>query len=283
MRPLMHPSLKLAQKGKRAMTAIALQAFGPFCAISERGLPAAFVLWNAQKHQSIDVASVVDKQWPECILIDQTTFNIIEHKTLPDNLLLPHKDLTFTLENSPLQYELTSVELVLLNEEHPDLTETQQQDLVIVSGNTKQAKQSIDFFALNGEGFNAENNRLTINQLDYLSMTDHRIFERTEVWQRASQIINNIKAAGDNAELRQLVADQAKLIVSNSGYWSVWATLLWQAFENKDFLARILTQSPDESAILKEAYTDLQEDLITELPGHGPHNGFPGTRPEWLG
>jgi len=282
MRPLIHPPIQIITKGKRAMAAVALQAFGPFCAISERALPGAYVLWNAQAHRAIDVTSAVDEQWQECILIDQTTFNIIQHKDRPDDLLLPHKDITFAVQNSPFQYELTSIEIVLLNDENPDLTETKKQNLVIVSAITPQAQQSIDFFALNGEGFDAEKNRLTIKQLDYLSMTDHRIFERTETWQRASQIIDSIKTVDGNADLHPLVVNQTKLMVSNSGFWSVWATLLWRAFEDRDLLAHVLAQSPEESILLKGAYTDLQQEHIIELPGHSAHNSFPGTRQDWL-
>lgn len=280
MRPLKHPPLEISAQGNVSMAAMALQVFGPFCAVSERCLPAAHTLWNAREHRAVNVDQPVNEEWRDCLLLDQTTFGIIEHKPRPEGLLLPHEQITFSLHDSPFRYDLELVKVALLDEDGAVMADPEEQDLVIVSATTERAQRTIDFFALNGAGYDPEKNRLSIKRLDYLSMVDHRIFERTEAWQRALHVAAGIEEAND-IRTRQFLAEQARLVVAASGFWSVWATVFWRAFADLDLVASMLVQQPRELEKLRVAFAESNRTFVPEILGHGPDNCFPGTHPDW--
>jgi hypothetical protein len=200
--------------------------------------------------------------WPHMLVLCKRCTKAAEtnEDTSPDDLLLPHRDLTFALaSDSPLQY-----------------TRDGDTGHVTVAATTAEAASTVGYFALNGffpeeaafvPASAEEEARAQL--VDYI---DPRPRLRDEVWNQASHFAGRLRdSSGRDREERLGIVH---LVAASSGFWSLWATVLWNELEDRDALETVL-QPPAPP-----------EDLTAG--GHGddappPENhAFASTRPDWL-
>jgi len=265
MRPLKSSSDIATLEGATVYESL-IQAYGPYCAFSEDPIWDVARVWT--KDATIESAMLPARRGGEAaLLLSPATFLAWQDRremVLADPLR-PDIDLTFRLADSPFVYNLEPVRIGYVDEEGGPDGEPEDRELAIVRGFTPQAEATIDLFALNGEYFDSETNGMTIPRHAYLAREDPRIFNRTNAWMRAEQVAGRIADAP--ADTRNLYLDQTRAIAAAVGFWSVWATVFWRRFQDRDIVARVLMEP---------------EAVGLGSTGPGIHNAFPGTRSDWI-
>lgn len=269
MRPLLRITVPLERRETRSAYALLMNVFGPYCAISEEPLYDIAYVWNKATNSEFLVGQPPAEDWDNLLLLSPTTREAWKrhHYRPPSELMIPDEQTTFQLEDSPLVYSLETVNLVLTDENDVPLPSPRNYQAVIVSGTTEEARATIETFSLNTEYFDAEGKELRIPLEEFLSREAAILETRTVAWRRATAAADQI-AALDRLGRRALVA-QLQMSAAATGHWSVWATVLWSRFEDLDLLSSILSGRSE---------AEKDGDLI----GFGPHNEFPGTKPDWL-
>lgn len=285
MRPLLRPATAGKLLGEEPASAVLMAAFGPFCMLSERPLPSVSHVWHAGRAREVENDRARADEWGELYLLDDATFNTVKTHAAPEGFLLPDRALTFTRTGGPFVYGLEEVRRTLLDENGDPEGEPVTESLAVVRATSPAAQQTIDLFALNTPYFHAETRELRIPRRDFLSMTDHRLYERTEAWRRAERsagLLRQALAAG-REEALDLLLEQIRLTVNATGYWSVWATVLGGAPLEGARLKRALCMPEDRVAhnVVRLA-KDMGPDAARVHLGYGPHNALPGTRTDWL-
>lgn len=284
MRPLARMHAPPRAAAERPAFASLMNAYGPYCAISERPLHEMAHAWHAGSQAEVSrVASPAD--WGELLLLDADTYAAAqgaEAAGADTGLMLPHRDLTFALdESSPFTYALEDVAVVQLDDNGQPLGATTTEPLAIVRAHDPRAQATIDRFALNSAYFDQERSTLRIPRSAYLSMQDQRLFERTLAWQRADQVAASL-AGVDGATRQEPLVAQLRLLAAATGFWSVWATVLWRRFHDKELLRRVLAEPEARTRRLLRLRAESTAVPADAPIGPGSHNAFPGTRIDWL-
>lgn len=254
MRPLSRPAWR-PRWAESDASEVPRYGLGFFCAACEMPLPQEAVAWHAgEGYFPRRRATIVE--WPDLLaLCRRCAHAAYQQGAPPPEVLLPHRELTFTLAApSPLRYDRDG------------------EGRVSVVAQDGRASVTVAYFALNGllprdpgpevgdvEAFHAT--------VDYL---DPRPGLRERAWEQASLFA---------AELRDTVGEERRRLVrmihlaaASTGFWSVWATVLWQSLQDADVLATALL--PPAAPLRAEA-----DAVAAEPPGH---HAFGGTRRDWL-
>lgn len=283
MRPLSHPPAPTLDRDDAHATAHLLNAFGAYCAVSELPLPDRAHAFHAARGVEVDTVERVD-DWSELIVLDSISLGALRHWSgrPTDAVRLPHRDLTFLPgDDTMFRYALEDVSVVYLGDDGESSGAPVREQLVIVRSDDDLARRTIDAFALNTRYFDEAAGEFRIPRTDYLAMVDHRVHHRTRAWSTAERIAELISEAGETAS--PLILDQARHVAAATGFWSVWATVLWERFEDLPILRRILTEPRENVEALEAIRRDTRPDAGTPALGPNPHQVFPGTHPNALG
>ncbi len=254
MRPLSRPPWR-PRWAERDASEVARYGLGSFCAACEMPLPQEAVAWHAgDGYFPGRRATIVE--WPELLALCRRCAHAAhEHGPPPPEALLPHRDLTFTLAApSPLRYA------------------RDDDGRVSVVAQDGRASVTVGYFALNGllprdpgpEVDDVEAFRLTV---DYV---DPRPGLREQAWKQAEYYAGEMRRS-DGEERGRLLAT-IHLVAANTGFWSVWATVLWQSLQDADVL---------ETALLPPA-APLRAGADAVAAEPAGHHAFGGTRRDWL-
>lgn len=274
MRPLNRPVLT-EEQWDNSSSSLLMSAFGPYCSLSEEPIYDVGFVWDKVQNAERPFQEPARDHWSNLLLLAPATFAAWQHHHdhVGEELLLPDQELTFSVFDSPFIYSEEEVDVVCVDENDKPIYdrpitpqfESGMRRLVIVRGRDGRAQATIDTFSLNTEFLDAKSNVLRITEEEYLSRSDARLNNRTVAWRRA------VRAAASIADVdryeRPTVLSMARSIAASTGFWSVWATVLWERFRDTGLLVAVLGS--------EERQTD-------ELLGAGPHNDFPGTSPRWL-
>lgn len=277
MRPLIHISFS-APSDRLAVDLFLMQHFGEYCALSEDPLPNKCHLWQKNNLGKYFFKGYRNPRY-EYFLLCPNCFNAQLLKPR-SNILLPNDERhPFSLsEESPFEYCLETVEVLLTNEEsnnQDEVIKNFKTKYVIVKGKNEAARQTIDYFELNTRFF--DNGVLTVPKKEFESAFDRRLENRTQAWYTAEKLGKNLlslsNSVSDNSyksviskTLKPLIK-QTRLAASATGFWATWASALNQCGVDRNIIRQILETDPRESLLM----------------GPGPHNPFPGTRFNALG
>ena len=233
---------------------VLLDTLGRFCAACERRLPQAAIAWHTARQEPIE-EPLTAGDWPEAIALCENCAFAAARSTIPvDGILLPDRDLTFSLaESSPLSYV------------HSDGGDGR----IVVTPNSAAAEATTAYFALNehvpalGREFPLEPDADLLTR----DWVDPRQELRTRAWGAAAKAATQIEAAPQ--PLRPTVLGLVQTLAGDTGFWSTWATVLWDALGDPQVLEATL-QSPG-----------LRPDSPLPAAAAIPHP-FPATRPDWL-
>jgi hypothetical protein len=263
MRPLKRMTPPPQELADGSAYGLLIDVFGPYCSFSDEPLPDVAYVWDKANNSEYPPSRSPGENWDNLLLLSPATRDAWSQHLGQSisNLSLPDSETTFRLEDSPFVYALEKVEVLYLDESGAQLGSIQEKKYVIVRGS--------NMFSLNTEYFDAAERRLRMPYVDYLSRRDPRLHSRTQAWRRATQAAQQVAVAalagrGNRGPLLAQVQNSA----ASTGYWSVWATVLWNRFHDLRLVSAVLG-----ARIGVEG---------GELLGHGPHNEFPGTAPEWL-
>lgn len=202
------------------------------------------------------------KDWDYLLLICGDCRLHLSQHTLEEEAhnqyLWPDRDLSFCLhDKSPLKYSKETIRYVVTNGEKT-LSE-EQRDMVLVKSNpqadstlAEKAQRTIDLFQLNTPFYDAKSNQITIHQLDELQVIDHRVTERNLAWEEAEAAVKRLKSLGELSEMKTLHGlwdvfhQQISLTAVAKGNWSVWMTVFWQTFQDRDLLTKLFIQRREE-------------------------------------
>lgn len=191
-------------------------------------------------------------QWDELLLICNDCRGHLRVPVLNElsasKMLWPDRDLTFSLVNSPLQYELRTVNYVVVNEQERISEEVK--DLVFVVANPasddylyQKAYNTIVHFQLNMqlEYYDEATNELRVPLQVHQERSDNRMFKRTTAWMEAQDTVKRLKELENLNEkegglLRQLFIEQIAMTAWYSGNWSVWMTVFYQQTKDLELL-----------------------------------------------
>lgn len=280
MRPLQRPPIPTAME-EQVASALLMQAFGQYCMVSERPVLGETRIWHAAQRREVVDKQTTGEDWEDLYLLDPNTAAAISKATDPEGMHLPDRDLTFKLTDSPFIYRLEIVPVTYLDDDGNAEGDPVDEEFAIVRGATPAAERTVEAFALNSVFYDIASESIRMRRSDYLSLTDNRLHERTHAWRLAEQTMELIRQVPSGQ--RDLLLDQARLTVAAAGFWSVWATVLWNGLGDEDAIRRVL-EEPEETA---ERFASLTPEI--EIPGaeEGPAPStfgvFPGTRADWYG
>ena len=194
-------------------------------------------------------------QWDDLLLIcNDCRCNIrvpVLNEIAADAMLWPDRDITFSLMNSPLKYELRKVNYVVVDEGERVLEEVRELVFVVANPDAgdelfEKAYNTIVHFQLNMklEYYDAATNELRIPLGIHRQRADNRVFKRTKAWFDALHAVKllrdleNIKdpVSADPAVLRRVFIDQVAMTAWYSGNWSVWMTVFYEQTRDIELL-----------------------------------------------
>jgi hypothetical protein len=255
VRPLIRPPWHSEWDRHRPADA-ALQALGRYCASCERRLAQHAVAWHVARQEPIEEHLRAD-DWADTLpLCDNCAFAARRSSLPPEALLLPDRNLTFTIdEGSPLRYEREAVADDGLGR-------------VLVVAADERAGATTAHFALNEQVPALARDFPLEPDADLLTRdwVDPRLELRGRAWDVAGAAVAQITAAP--AEQRATVVGLVRGLAEDTGFWSTWATVLWRELGERELLEQIL-QPPGAA------------DELLGGEATAPHP-FPSTRPGWL-
>ncbi len=210
MRPVDKPSIPATP----ATAAALMDAIGGYCSACERPLAPELRLWHP-KLGLLRGRSVPGEVWVEALLLCGNCAEA-SHAAGAGGLL-PNRDVTFRIDDSPLAYALESVRDIELDDAGKPLGPPSEILRVIVRGRTPKARATVDRFALNTPYFDAGDNTLQIPRSDRLTLADRRLDMRTAAWNNAVESARRIREAAP--PLRASLAENLRKIVGYSGFW----------------------------------------------------------------
>lgn len=194
-------------------------------------------------------------QWNDLLLICNDCRSHIRVPALNEAsanaMLWPDRDITFSLANSPLKYELRSVKYVVVDQGQRISEEVK--DLVFVLPNRdagdlmyEKAYNTITHFQLNMqlEYYDEAAGELRVPLAVHQERADNRMFKRTAAWFDAQDTVKRLReleslrdgTAGDPAVLRRMFTQQIAMTAWYSGNWSVWMTVFFQQTQDLELL-----------------------------------------------
>lgn len=279
MRPLnsIQPS---KSQFKHPIDALLLMNMGECCSMCERPLLADSLVWD-RKEQELISGKIEHSDWNNMLLLCHNCGQEIEKNGKQDmgmdKLLYPDRHLSFSLsENSPFRYSLEEIESIIVNDKKQIVGNSVLKKVVLIRGNSDEANQTIDKFQLNSHYYNPEKNILITPEDEDNQNLDRRLDLRTQAWHRAENFLELFEKA-DNTILKDALTTNLRNTISHSGFWSVWVTLFWQKFQDKQMMRELFAQNVES----KSSRTILKSDPSKQV-GQGPHNHFQGLNDIWL-
>jgi hypothetical protein len=227
-----------------------IESLGNYCSYCEMPLSdyhVEHIRYLAEWPEQLSIS-----QWDELLLICNDCRSHLRVPVLNElsanALLWPDRDLTFSLVNSPLQYELRTVNYVVVNEQERISEEVK--DLVFVVANPQsddflyqKAYNTIVHFQLNMqlEYYDEATNELRVPLQVHQERSDNRMFKRTTAWMEAQDTVKRLKELErlnekEGDQLRQLFTEQIAMTAWYSGNWSVWMTVFYQQTKDLELL-----------------------------------------------
>jgi hypothetical protein len=227
-----------------------IESLGNYCSYCEMPLSdyhVEHIRYLAEWPEQLSVG-----QWDELLLICNDCRSHLRVPVLNElsasAMLWPDRDLTFSLVNSPLQYELRTVNYVVMNEQERISEEVK--DLVFVVANPQsddflyqKAYNTIVHFQLNMqlEYYDEATNELRVPLQVHQERSDNRMFKRTTAWMEAQDTVKRLKELEslnekEGGQLRQLFTEQIAMTAWYSGNWSVWMTVFYQQTKDLELL-----------------------------------------------
>jgi hypothetical protein len=249
-----------------------IQAFGPYCATCERVLnddcwlwfPASGFVYPADYPFPIPHDLV---EWGPPLLLDHCCARAAYEK---QDAYLDHYAGALWLPEFPTgpyptpPFEYGPADITVISTRDGGDMAARSETSVLVRPMSPAAELTIHYFALNSPRFDPVRDVREVRASEENACIDRRVEDRTHAWTRAHEAVSALlDAEGLTGDTRRF-DNQLRLTIADSGFWSVWATVLHQRLPDAD-LRRI--------------------DHILGLPadpeprrGPGPHNPFPGTR-----
>lgn len=256
--------------------ALLMQTTGEYCHLCESRLP--------------DLAHATDKRngttlegysspalWPHLLLLCDACYKAQQQSALHPvsgiTLLYPDEQLTFAVntEKSPFVYEKSTVMQTLLDADGKPVSGPKATEMVLVKGTSDNARATIRYFQLNTAYYNEATGSFNIPVADQPAGLDIRVHQRMEVWNLVNDYIRRYQELLEvDRKMSGLMLQQGRLLAASSGFWSVWATLLWQATGNRDVAASVL--------LPVAAHDGRYAALATASPN--TDQTYPGTHPD---
>lgn len=245
-------------------------AIGPFCSLCERPLHDGIALWDTAADALVE--RVDPAAWSGLLLLCVNCADWQRRTARSDAaLLLPDRATTFRAAGeSPYSYALEPVTRRIVGEEG-EAEEVAEVAVAVVRGATPAAHATIDRFRLNTPYFDAEAGTLTIPRADYLSGVDRRLDLRTAAWRMAEQVLPPLLGLA-RAPGQEAAVDGVQRFAEQTGFWSVWATLLRRETQEPALLERALAGAP----------LDARAASRPGGPPRGPRTLLRGTSPAFL-
>jgi len=243
MRPLARPQWEPWFEGADAGL-VAQSAFGRFCAACERHLNEGVEPWDARTGRRA-AARATASAWEDLLGLCVNCLAAAEAATSPgDAVLRPDRAALLADADAP-PFTYVSVPVAVLGaDEAGDAGSARTVERVLVRGHTPAAVATIERFALNTAHHVADpddgGDALLLpagTPLELLDACDPRLERRTEAWVDAHVAADALAAApptGRGAALRSLGWG-----MRFSGFWSVWAQVLWARLQDDEVLARV--------------------------------------------
>jgi hypothetical protein len=282
MRPVTKPPASSMESGPIA-TGHLFNAIGPYCSTCEMPLPGIAFVWRPGKAPEA-AEHITAEEWPDALLLCRacavaSLTAASWFMSLEIAGLRPDRDLTFRLgDQSPFIYELRPVRRRLLdNETGRPKGKGRASPAVIVRACSPAARATLDGFALNTFYFDETENRVGVPEAYDQALLDRRLELRTEAWTIATQVVG-LLAAADEPAARAAILATARRLAAAVGFWSVWATVLWDKTGDRGLAADVLM--PGGARDLAEPALARREDREAAQPAASSH--FAGTRADWL-
>ncbi|NII29202.1 hypothetical protein HB364_29250 [Pseudoflavitalea sp. X16] len=274
MRPLLK-TVPQALFATRPVHLLLMETTGEYCHLCESRLPDQARALN--KRTGTDLEGIIAPEvWPQVLLTCEVCFKAQQLAALlqspPASLLYPDEQLTFSVnkETSPFVYEKKPVTRYLLDEDNNAIGSPETVELVIVRGTTESARATINHFDLNSAWYAEADNTLRIPLQEHLSAADLRVHQRTEIWGLVDDYVKRYRQLLElNRDMAGIMLEHGRLLAAASGFWSVWATLLWEGTNDRAALSAVLL--PRQANLAAAARAEGQAT---------PHDVFPGTHPD---
>lgn len=225
-----------------------------YCEITPGGLEVEHLKYNRKWRTNIK-----PDDWNDFMLICADCRNHISKQVLtPEeqaNMLWPDEMPTFGLHNySPFVYQKQTVTYRVIDGTNK-VVEEEQKELVFIQANENlpkdiytKAVNTINHFQLNMSASyynDNEPNVITIPLHHHLQILDNRTFERTRAWKKAEESIQRYKQVEEITKqygldhILQGHKEMMKAEAYHKGNWSIWMTVFWQEFKDKDLLTEL--------------------------------------------
>jgi hypothetical protein len=279
MRPVARPAWS-ASWAQHPLIDSLYDQLGRFCAACERPLTAGAFLWQPSTGSLIGGRGRPGT-WSDVLALCGECAAAAQGKPADASLLLPDRQLTFRLDaSSPFRYERRTISVG-----------GETVEAVIVVGTTDAARATIRHFALNTASYDDATDNLKLQDatsadeswpvtVDHLTLDaqvsldypDPRVYLRTRAWDHVTAYLPLL--GHDDLAVRTAIEGQIRQMIYHSGFWSVWATVLWTAFQDVDQLTRLLLppRRPTATGTL----------AATVGATGGTARDFPNTRADWL-
>ncbi len=265
MRPLAKPVAPTDDRAP-AIDALLMNAIGEYCSFCERVLPDEAYVWHKKlASQTLPFGygqyfTLPSTEWNNVLLLCWNCRLAASRYSFlnPQPLLYPDEEVTFSLRpTSRLRYVLRDVTVTRLGRNN-NVESEDRRTLVFVEGDDEIAQLTIDCFQLNTAYYIPNDAEFVIPFVERMTQADTRVEQRTAVYEQAKRLVGRI-TSHDGAK-REVFYPAVRQLIAAAGYWSVWATVLWQ-----------FTQDP----IL------IKETMMPRFDGWEigaiPDNPFPGT------
>lgn len=277
MRPVNKPTpQKLpAKKGWTTADAVEsalLDTIDNYCSFCEMSIVSGGFIHTKQSGRLLKSPTLQD--WPELLLTCSfcDTWRVGGSVT-ESNYLWPDVDSTFTLTDaSPFAYQLKDVQVI--QKSLSEVGQAPTQPLALVVANPKapsdvqaKAQKTIDLYQLNTPFYDAKTNTLTLPAEDVGGFMDMRLTYRTNEWNRALLAVSTLQDASQFKKYPASYDAFVKGIVmmaQASAFWSIWMTVFWQAFQDKDLLTRLFISTPSKAGYIISGYQSLTTDKFAE-------------------
>ena len=239
MRPLVQPEWDPSWEGASLADAVR-DAYGRYCSTCERPLPQVAFAWDAREGVLVDGAAS-EAAWQDLLVL---CHNCAGASTVwlaapGDRLVLPHRNLTFALEDSAhIAYGPVSTAW-LSGEQSPGEAQAQPSPIHALAQSAR-GMETIVRFALNWpvRGLHPDAPQRPIADPATISFWDPRVDLRTAAWHRAVSAAALLREAPP--EIRDALVEQLRVQVEYTGFWSVWATVLSRELADSELRAPLI-------------------------------------------
>lgn len=202
-----------------------------------------------------------------------------------NDYLWPDRDSTFTLDTtSPFVYSYKDVNVTVGS------VPVGTVKLAVVEANPlsaqhAQAQRTIILFQLNTPDYDVQTNTLHLRDGTIASHPDQRLFFRTQAWEVAQRMIDTINQAQGftvSTAPYDIALRSTPLLAQTYGFWSVWMTAFWQAYENRDLLERLFVTIDDTNSFMIRGYQGIPREPEDRPVTKRRRLNKPPTRPFYM-